>query len=816
VDYGNVGPTFSVPETRVGGAPGSPTYLSPLVSNGQKSFIVILTDGEPTEDSSADTKITQLPGFAQLVGQDCDGVNDGRCLDDLAEYLFKADLRDTIPGRQNVVTHTIGFTLGLDLLESTAARGGGRYFETTDTASLTAALTELAESFEEEGGLFAAPTVAVNAFNRTSTLNDVFLSVFEPSETLRWVGNLKKYRLAVAAANDPEAPVDVFLEDRDGRLAVDPATGFFAQSARSFWSDTPDGNQTRLGGAAGRLPDPDSRRVYTNISGDDLNSPSAQNQLTVGNALISAADLGAPTADRDAVIEWIRGRDVLDADGDEDTTEARRDMGDPLHSRPAAVIYGGTEENPDTTVYVGTNDGLLHAIDAGTGEELWAFLPERLLSRLFALYTNNQSATRSYGLDGEITVYIQNSDGQPGIGAGERVLLLFGMRRGGDAVFALDVTNRNRPRVLWEIDSGQAGFGDLGQTWSTPRVARVNIGGNPRQVVLFAGGYDTGQDNRVFREDSVGNAVYMVDLNTGALIWSAGDSNDHDLRLPRMRFSIPAAPALLDLNEDGLVDRLFFGDMGGQVWRLDVRNGLAAQNLLEGGVVASLGAADLGAAAPASEIRRFFNTPDVVPVVSDRRLYLSINIGSGYRAHPLDTAADEQFFSVRDFRAFADLTSADFDDPLTVDQLTDVTDDVNAVLDPLAAGWRLRLVQGAGEKVLSESVTFANTVFFTSFQPNNSANACTPASGINRVYQVSVVNGRPLTNLDNSVGDPALTDTDRFVTLQQGGIAPRPVFLFPAELPPGQGPVVLSGAERIPNDPTGSIIRSFWLQREQP
>jgi type IV pilus assembly protein PilY1 len=816
VDYGNVGPQLSVPLSRLNGDPAGTSYLSPIRTNGQKSFIVLLSDGEPKDDSSADEKITSLPEFPQLVGQECDGSGDGRCLDDMAEYLFKRDLRQDVPGLQNVVTHTIGFTLDLDLLRSTAERGGGRYFTTEDTASLAAALTDLAESFDEEGGLFAAPTVAVNSFNRTATLDDVYLSVFEPSETIRWLGNLKRYRLAVEATGDAEDPFDIFLEDQDGREAVDPATGFFIDETRSFWSDDPDGNDPRLGGAASQLPDPDNRRVYTNIAGGDLNSPGGENRVTVDNALITAAIVGSPDDERERVIEWARGKDVLDLDADGVTDEARGDMGDPLHSRPAVVVYGGTAENPDATVFVGSNDGYLHAIDASTGEELWAFIPERLLGRLFGLFTNNVSATRSYGLDGEITVFIENNDLQPGIGGDERVLLVFGMRRGGEAVFALDVTNRSRPRLLWEIDSGDAGLSDLGQTWSPPRVTNVLVNGQQRRVVLFAGGYDTGQDNRSFREDSVGNAIFMVDLADGELIWSAGNDNSHDLNLERMRFSIPGGLALLDVDEDGNTDRLYFGDMGGQLWRLDVRNGQSVSNLADGGVLASLGAADLGNSPPASEVRRFYNTPDVVPVLTNSKFFFAINIGSGYRAHPLDSDADEQFFSVRDFNPLAVLSADDFATPFTVDQLIDVTTNVNAVVDQFDAGWRLQLVRGAGEKSLSESVTFANTVFFTSFQPGNIDNTCGPSDGFNRVYQVDIRNGRPQTNLDNSIDDDELTETDRFITLRQGGIAPRPVFLFPEALPPGEGPIVLSGTERVTNDPTGSIVRSFWLQREQP
>ena len=463
VDFGNVGPILSVARSRLGAQPNGAQYLSPMQSEGQKTYIVLLTDGEPQNDSSADAKIKALPEFATLVGPDCDGTGQGRCLDDMAEYLYLKDLRPTVPGLQNVITHTIGFNLDTELLASTATRGGGRFFRVDDAAGLAAVLTELTESFYEGGGLFTAPAVTVNSFNRAQTLNDIYLSVFEPAERLRWFGNLKKYRLEINAGTSAEAPLDIALVDSDGRPAVDPDTGLFAEDTRSFWSETRDGNRTLLGGAASQLPDPDSRRLFTNIAGGDLNDPAGNNNLVVSNEALGAAVIGAPVAERNRVIEWARGRDVLDADGDGDTSEARRDMGDPLHGRPVAVSYGRSVDNPDTTIYLGTNDGYLHAIDADTGRELWAFLPARLLGRLYGIYSNNVSATRSYGLDGDITVYIRNNDGLPGIDGAERVILLFGMRRGGQAVFAVDVTNRDRPRVLWEIDGSTPEFRDLGK-----------------------------------------------------------------------------------------------------------------------------------------------------------------------------------------------------------------------------------------------------------------------------------------------------------------------------------------------------------------
>ena len=83
-------------------------YESPIKFQCQRNYAIMLTDGEPTQDNSADSKIISLPGFTSLVGSDCRGSGPGRCLVDMAEYMFKADL-STLPGKQSAITYTIGF-----------------------------------------------------------------------------------------------------------------------------------------------------------------------------------------------------------------------------------------------------------------------------------------------------------------------------------------------------------------------------------------------------------------------------------------------------------------------------------------------------------------------------------------------------------------------------------------------------------------------------------------------------------------------------------------------------------------------------------
>jgi type IV pilus assembly protein PilY1 len=774
VDYGNTGPVLSVGASRTSGTTGGTTYLKPTTYSCQKNYIVFLTDGLPTQDVDAVTKIKALPDWAaNVTDATCSGTpgSNGECMSDLAEYLYRHDLDSGLAGLQNVTTYTIGFGVDLALgdttfLQQTALKGGGQYFPAGDTATLQNALTQIVLDILDDSTTFSTPTAPVNAFNRTQNLSDVFVSVFAPAVREHWPGNLKKYRLQGGR-----------LVDANGANAVDPDTGFFAGNSQSFWSDATDGNDARQGGAAHELPVHASRNLYTSIAGADLNA--SGNAVATDNAALTAALIGTSDAEREKVIEWARGLDLLDEDDDGATDDVRHVMGDPLHVRPVMVIYGGTAAAPDATVFVSTNDGYLHAIDPDDGSELWAFIPQELLGRLNDLYLNDTTSARTYGLDGEITVWIEENDQVAGIAGDERVLLYFGMRRGGDTLYALDVTDRENPQIAWQIDGEDEGFESLGQTWSPPVVTTVNVNGTERRVAIFGGGYDDGQDEPGYKVDSKGNAIFMVDALTGELVWSAGPGADRDLELDSMEHSIPAGIRVLDLDQDGLADRMYAGDMGGRVWRFDIVNGEPVGDLVVGGVFASLGAADLDSP-QLPDVRRFYATPDVARIITNNRVYLSINIGSGHREHPLDTATEDEFYALRDYGVYDVIPSEDYDDPITRDDLEDITFTTDPEMPYDTNGWRLGMVLSPGEKVLTESRTFANTVFFTSFSPGGNGDACVAAGGLNRLYVISVRDGSPLTNLDGSEDPETLSVEDRVRELNQGGIAPDPALFFSA------------------------------------
>ncbi|HVY80755.1 MAG TPA: hypothetical protein VG994_07230 [Steroidobacteraceae bacterium] len=850
-------PQPSVDESRT--SPGGATYASPIQYQCQKNYNILLTDGLPTRDKSANPKIKALRdvrgrGFVDRTGNPtaaCTGEDaNGACLDDMTAYLANADLVDLSTAgnpdtqEQHVFTYAIGFgnDVGdLTFLNVAAQRGGtNAAYKADNLDDLVDALRNIVTKIGDAGATFVTPSVSINSFNRNQTLNDLYVSVFQPTQTEHWPGNLKKYRLKNGK-----------IVDANGKEAVG-ADGFFVKGAQSVWSATPDEEKVDQGGAAHLIPQP--RTVYTHFSGDALDS--AANRLDASNPNLTDAVLGTSTNPTKAeLLSWIHDRDPA-------TGASRFAMGDPLHSVPAVVTYGGSTASPnayDTVVYVTTNDGYLHAITGATGQdpttkdsigggtELWSFVPQELLGRLVNLYRDSPIANRTYGLDSDIRVlkYDVNQNGI--VESGDRVILYFGMRRGGRYYYALDVTNRYQPKLLWK--DGPSVLPGVGETWSPPIITRVKIK-NPRHaqnsqylVLLFGGGYNDAEENYSYVTDDSGHRIYMVDAISGELLWYAGGPGGDgtpDLLLDpsttngTMNNAIPGQLTVLDTNGDRFADRIYAADLGGRIWRFDIFNDKTTADLVTGGVIARLGAGDAPASpAPTmADTRRFYGQPDVALI--QRRgadPYYNIAIGSGYRGHPKQTSATpggatlDRFYSIRDKAPFMPFTQADYKafTPVTDGALVDITDTITStVVPPSQPGWKLDLRlngTGVGEKVLGSSTTANNVILFPTYTPADptTANPCKPM-GVNRVYALSVDNGRPA--LDFS-GDQRIDANDVFTQLNQDGIVDQVNVAVVRPTPGGNGPPptdpdtqCIAGVEILKQCvKVGGTVRTYWKRK---
>ncbi len=780
---------------------GSPKYISPITETCQTNHIVLLSDGYPSSNSSA----AKVKTMADI--NSCADSGNAECGPELAKFLYENDQVTGLDGNQTITTHTIGFNFTGPWLKSVATEGGGSFYEANSAAELATAFETILKDIAKVDSSFVSPGATVNQFNRLSHRNEIYFSLFKPDERPQWTGNLKRYKLH----GNPAEIVDV-----TDAQAIDNASGFFKSTAQSFWSPGVDGNDVSAGGVASQLS-LSGRKVYTHTGNSDvLSDPS--NELSETNSAITKSLLGIDAEDdayRTSLLQWARGVDLNDADEDNDTTDIRPQIGDPLHSRPIIVNYGGTETSPDATVYFATNQGFLYAIDPDDGREVFSFIPQELLSNLNVFYTNSSASKHPYGLDGAITAWVTDS----------HKYLYIGMRRGGRNYYALDVSDRDNPRILWTIHGGtDAGFEELGQTWSRPIFTQVKLGGTERHVLIFAGGYDDDQDTHDIRTvDSEGRAIFMVDAATGDLIWSGGSDDQSDSFNPTkqfepMKYSIPSDIRVIDVNGDHLADQMYVGDMGGQVWRFDIKNGAtSASEFVNGGVLARLSGTD------AANNRRFYYPPDVALLHHHGDSLLSVSIGSGWRAHPLNTVIEDRFYMIKNTPAFhppagygkevsgiyVPYEEADLYDA-TANLIGQGTDTEQADAQTLLkgkSGWYMRL--GTGEKVLASSLTINNQVLFTTYIPGAANSACSAVLGGGRFYLVSVFDATPRENLDETGDDQQLIAEDRSKELHRGGVPPEPKALFPD----GSDPIVLIGTEKSPDFDFGKLTnRTFWRE----
>jgi type IV pilus assembly protein PilY1 len=284
--------------------------------------------------------------------------------------------------------------------------------------------------------------------------------------------------------------------------------------------------------------------------------------------------------------------------------------------------------------------------------------------------------------------------------------------------------------------------------------------------------------------------------------------------------AIPNEVRVVDVSGDGLADRMYASDLGGQIWRFDIINGSTPSNLVNGGVIAQLGAEGLAAPTDA-ETRRFYTAPDVSlfnDVIQDRR-FIAVSLGSGYRSHPFDLSADDRFYSIRDSNVFSTLTQTEYDNYpiITEATLIDVSGKKDVVVTKNDNGWMFTMP--GSQKVLSDSVTFDNSVFFVGFTPDNGAAAsCSAGLGSNFLYRVSIINGDPVVNNLDTL-DPADADDARRKTLAQGGIAPSPTILFPSPDDPNctgmecsPPPIGCVGVECFDPGFDPFPIRTLWTQ----
>lgn len=792
-------------------------YIRPDALECTASKIILFSDGEPTNDDQSNGYIRNLLADSGIsfpsendISTNCSG--NGACAEELAYLLANSDHRPDIDGIQNITVDTFGGFLqpgnARNKLINIAAAGDGTYYEGADYQSIREGLQRSLSATITSPSTFTSPTVAVNSFNSLETSDQVYYTVFEPAEGSAWAGNLKRYRLA------PEGIVDA-----EGNPAVDPNTGFFDEGSKSYWSLDVDGNQVKRGGAASRLSA--GRNIYYTSTTGLVKLPTELPSTAPGIPLdlLKIDDTSAlVTDDIVQLTNWIAG---YNADG-----TVRTEIEDPLHSRPIIINYG----QGDSTAFISTNSGYLHAISTNEDnpEEHFAIITKELLPNAQYYYRGDSViSNKRYGLDGALTYFHDDKNYDGVVNNNDRVILYVGMRRGGHSYYAFDVTDRSNPALVWQINGnypadyhGNApattpGFENLGQTWSALVPGEIRIGGTKKVVLFAGGGYDRDQDGSDITgpttrtSDDVGNTIYIIDAITGEKIWDARQTS----LASDMQNSFPADLIPIDSDGNGLVDRIYAADVGGRVWRVDLNEdaGSASDLMAVGGVMA-----DLADGNGIASNRRFFNAPDI-SLQSPRGAlpFIVISIGSGYRAHPLNTQIEDYHYLIKDNNPFTV--------PTSIQTITKASLKPFGTTDAPSSqyGWYQEMSRKPGEKILSTSLTLDSKVLVTSFAPNDASNQvdCYGDTGNGRLYVFDL--SQPETEVE-------------VVELEQKGIPPGPIVppLPPTttdESDPGdnsnspddivaeceaRGLVAIVGAEQIAADGNGcsEAQRSYWKE----
>lgn len=770
-----------------------PGWTSPVQQTCQRNYMLMVTDGIPegegdilvsNQSSCTFNRVKSFVGTTAGGDLNADGYENPSSPNYLAttgdmyncgsDYLDDGviKMRGMFPlgntGNQPVNFYAISF--GFDFCQAPAVGdssagggsllwraakkyGGGECLTADQPEELDEALREAINLIQNDAQSFVAPVVPVSQTNRTESGDRLYVALFSPREGQQeWPGNIKKYALDKTNGTICNATGASPVTCTIGNGAATTIDGTIMATAESFWDSStggPSGSSVTSGGVGGVLQASDIslRKIYTYTgtgtgSLSSLNLTATAQAFKTTNAAITPAKLGltggdATTANKDALINYMYGWDAFDNDGDGVTAEKRNwILGDIIHSVPLIVNYNlDSDPEPEKAlIIVGSNDGMLHAFDDATGAELWSFVPPDVLANLHLLRPGESSSH---------PFFVDASPKYKEIGGVK--YLVFGLGRGGRAYYGLDITDFATPKLLWRVNSATSGYSELGYTHSTPALTQMNSGGTGTPVAVVGGGYDLyfdDPDHATANASGVGRGIYAIRLTNGEKVASVTGGS--------MTFAVPSDPLTFDVNGDGIFDRGYVGDLGGNLWR--IKDDFTISKLFS---------------VPG---KRIFYAPDAVINAGN----VVVFFGTGDRTNPLETGTDDAFYAVRD----------DGTDNIPLSQLVDVTGTLvqpdspqrDALMEQVEAkkGWYIQLT-GAGEKMLAPPTVFFN-VAFTTFIPST---AVCDAGGTARIYIVDPLLGQPTLDLAGTSGGTlggggtgsgsggTLTLGDRFVVVGQ-------------------------------------------------
>lgn len=534
--------------------------------------------------------------------------------------------------------------------------------------------------------------------------------------------------------------------------------------------------------AASVLPAWDSRKIATENSNgtavpfrwDSLDATRRGQLGTEAEATVKAR------------IEYLRGRrDVEQRNGgifrNRDPLSA---LGDFVHSAPVfvgrpnsrfkdsleSVAYSSfVQSNQSRTgmVYVGANDGMLHAFNAATGKEEWAFipLPQRMKELSDPFYSHK------FFVDGSPAV------GDAFWGTAWRTLLVTPLGRGGQGLFAMDVTTPTAAneagvasKYLWKFT--QNNDADLGLVLGKPVITRMK---NGKWAVITGNGYNnTAPDGAV---SATGNAVlYVLDASNGSVLRKI-DTGVGTAQDPTSagRANGLGPVAVVDVDRDSIADLAYAGDLFGNVWKFDLRDATAT-NWKVAYTVNSKPAALFTAKDGSNNAQPITTRPLVSRAAGGSQLLVHIGTGkflesadrvlANLKTQTVYGLTDKNLWTTADIiSARSELAQQTIDAEATV-TLSGITTAVRVTsANGLAGkrGWYMDMVSPGnvfrGEMIITDPVLRGDRLMFSTMVPNPDPCAY---GGDSYVMALNAATGARLPNTYDLNGDGRFTVEDQY------------------------------------------------------
>ncbi|RMX03031.1 hypothetical protein D8I35_17825 [Corticibacter populi] len=430
-----------------------------------------------------------------------------------------------------------GNATNIDDLWHAAVNGRGQYYSAMNASALTDAIQGVVSAVQQSTGSASGAS--------TSTLDLVAGSdnvAYEASyTTLVWSGDVVAW------------PIDGTTAEVDGDAIWSAATQLASTSysSRTIWFNQ-GGNLTSF--------------TWANLQGSHASSfASLCSSLKLSQCSSLSSSNKTLLNNGEHVVNFLRGQRSYEVASNSTSPLFRtRDslLGDIINSKPIYVgappfsytdsgytAFKTAQASRTPMVYAGANDGMLHAFNANTGKEQWAYVPTAVIPNLYYLadknYGTNSSYPHRYYVDGKTVQADVYWDGE------WRTMLVGGLNAGGQSYYALDITSPESPKLLWEFTDS-----NLGLSYGVPIVTKLADG---TWVVAFSSGYNNTSG------DGKGH-LYVVSARSGEILRNIATTAGS----PDTPSGLAQLNAWVSSSADNTVLRFYGGDMLGNVWRFDV------------------------------------------------------------------------------------------------------------------------------------------------------------------------------------------------------------------------------------------------------